>query len=186
MTSEAHLRIDEGIKRGPKNQRTSVKRRRDPDSGIVQAIPPDLDPKEILEQYLTENTTSQIAKNYGIRRKSLVAWLRKVAPEEWKAVQIVRAHDRKEKGNEEIEDANDALSLARAREMVRSAQWELTSLDEDYQPKQAISIKTEPLSQVDAELLGSAQELLKLFKARSVERVVEDVDAAPAAIEKKP
>ena len=169
MKDEPHTRIDEGIKRGPKQQRISVIRRRDPDSGQVQAIPPDLDPNEVLRLYFTEETTSNIAKKFGVRRKSLVAWLRQVAPEQWKAVQLVRAHDRKEQGNEQLEDANDALSLARAREIVRSAQWELQALDEDYRPRQAISVETQPLNKVDVELLGSAQELLRLFKARIAE-----------------
>ena len=138
--AESHIRIDEGIKRGPKGKRKSVARRRDPETGQVQAIPPGLDPKEVLNRYLTEQTTSQIAQSYGVTRKSLVAWLREVAPLQWKSVQLIKAHDRKELGNEEIEGAEDALSLARAREMLKSAQWELQSLDPDYQPKQTITV----------------------------------------------
>lgn len=139
--SEAHVRIDEGIKRGPKVQRRPGpgKLRRDPETGQVQAIPENLNPAEVLQRYLTEQTTSQIAASYGVKRKSLIAWLRKVAPEEWKAVQLIRAHDRKEIGNEQLEEAIDALSLARARELVKSAQWELQSLDPDYRPKQDVN-----------------------------------------------
>jgi len=125
-----HVRIDEGVKRGPRIQRRPGpgKLRRNAD-GLVQAIPPNLDPREVLDKYLTEQTTSQIAQSYGISRKSLVAWLRQVMPAEWKHVQIVRALVRKDDGNDGFETAEDALSLARAREMVKSAQWDLERLD---------------------------------------------------------
>lgn len=141
-----HIRIDEGVRRGPKKtpdpNRTSagiprmgVARRRDT-QGKVQAIPPDLDPKEVLARYLTEETTSQIAQSYGVSRKSMTAWLRDVAKDDWKRVQIIRAHEMKDKGNDGLEEARDPLSLARAREIVRSAQWELKALDDDYKDPQ--------------------------------------------------
>jgi hypothetical protein len=144
--TEAHVRIDKGVKRGPKIQRRPGpgKLRRN-DEGKVQAIPDGLNPKEVLDLYLTEETTSQIAARYGVRRKSLVAWLRQVAPEEWRAVQLIRAHDRKEIGNEQLEDAPDALSLARARELVKSAQWDLQALDPDYRPKQEVTVQISDL-----------------------------------------
>ena len=157
----AHTRIDKGIKRGPKVQRRPGpgKLRRNEATGAVQAIPDDLKPAEVLKRYMTEETTSQIAASYGVKRKSLVAWLRQVAPAEWKAVQIVRAHDRKEIGNEQLEVASDALSLARAREIVRSAQWELQALDDDYRPKQHVTV----------EQVGDLGERLR----RARERVIE-------------
>jgi len=129
-----HVRIDEGIKR----VRKSVPKRRNPETGAVQAIPDGLKPEEVLKRYLSEETTSKIAQSYGVTRKSLVAWLRDVAPDEWRRVQLIRAHDRKEMGNEGLEEASDAISLARSREIVRSAQWELQALDVDYQPKQHV------------------------------------------------
>ena len=155
---EANKRIDAGIKRGPKASRTSVPRRRDPATGKVQAIPPDLDPQEVLARYLSEDTTSQIAASYGISRKSMISWLREVAPKDWKRVQLIRAHDRKDLSNEQIEDSTDPLSLARARELLKSSQWELTSLDPDYQPKQSVTIH--PGAPVAPELLVNAIELL--------------------------
>ena len=133
-----HQRIDEGIPRGPK--RRSVPKRRNPETGQVQAIPPDLDPQTVLNQYLTEKTTSQIAKQYGLTRKSLVAWLRKIVPEQWYDVQAVRAFCRKDDGDEQLYTAADAISLARARELVRSGQFELQALDRAYAPKSEISM----------------------------------------------
>ena len=169
MANEAHVRIDEGIKRGPKVQRRPGpgKLRRNPETGKVQAIPDNLDHKEVLARYLSEDTTSQIAQSYGVTRKSLVAWLRQVAPKEWKQVQLIRAHDRKELGNEEIESAEDALSLARAREIVRSAQWELAALDDDYRPKLAVESK-QVMDPATQELASAALDLLRHFREKVV------------------
>jgi len=96
---------------------------------MLQIIPKDLDPRVVLDKYLTEQTTSQIASSFGVTRKALVGWLREQLPNEWKQVQVVRALTRKDDGNDGFETAEDALSLARAREMVKSAQWDLERLD---------------------------------------------------------
>ena len=166
---EASKRIDKGIKRGPRS-RVSVPRRRDPETGVVQGIPPGLNPKEVLDKYLTEQTTSQIAKHYGVSRKTLVGWLREVAADDWKRVQIVRALCRKEDGDEQIEFASDALSLARAREMLKSGQWDLERLDSPtYGQKSEVSLTVEPLSDVDRALLGDASALLQVFREKIIE-----------------
>ena len=173
MTVAATKRIDAGVKRGPKSgipQRRPGpgKMRRSPITGAVEPVPADLKPAEVLQRYMTEETTSQIAAHYGMRRKALVRWLREVAPVEWKAVQLVRAHDRKETGNEQLEAADDALALARAREIVRSAQWELAALDPDYRPKQEIAVTHTDLGDrlrrarervIDAESVASTQQI---------------------------
>ena len=162
--TEAHIRIDEGIKRGPRNQRKSVPKRRDQVTGLVQGIPPDLDPLEVIERYLTEQTTSQIAQSYKLSRKTLVGWLREVQPEQWKRVQIIRALVRKEDGNEGIEISPDALSLARAREIVKSAQWELERLDSsNYGQKQELTVKAE--LKMDSILEGHCQKILERIGA---------------------
>lgn len=145
MEQNKYQRIDKGIKRS----RRSVPRRRSPETGQVQAIPPDLNPKTVLEAYLTEQTTSKIAESFGVTRKSLVAWLRDVCPNEWKQVQIIRALARKEDADEGLETASDPLSLARAREMLRSGQWDLERLDSaNYGQKQEVTHKVEPVFSV--------------------------------------
>ena len=65
-------------------------------------------------------------------------------------------------------DAEDALSLARAREVLRSAQWELTALDPDYKPKQQVD-HTVTLDTSDA--LGAASDLVRSIRKRR-ERLV--------------
>ena len=126
MPNQAHRRIDEGVKRGARHQHKPPAKRKDTATGI---IPADLNHDTVLEQYLTESTTSQIAAGYGVSRKTLVRWLVAERPEQWKKVQIIRALCRKEDADEGIEVACDALSLARAREQLRSGQWDLERLD---------------------------------------------------------
>src|SRR6185436_1342885 len=138
-----HVRIDRGIKRKTRKgivTKPSAKQ----DLGSWQ-IPPDLDPKEVIELYMTESTTSRIAERYGVSRKALTKWLRLTVPKEWKQAQIIRALARKEDADEGLEDAVDALSLAKARELLRSAQFDLEHLDEDFRPKQENIINTTPL-----------------------------------------
>jgi len=111
---------------------------------MLQIIPKDLNPLEVLERYLTEETTSQIAQGYGVSRKALVGWLREAVPEQWKRVQIIRALARKDDGNDGFETAEDALSLARSREMVKSAQFDLAALDSTtWGPKSEVTVKAE-------------------------------------------
>lgn len=160
-----HVRIDKGVKRGPKKLPKAQKRGPRPnlprtaDGRILSVIPPDLKPGEVLQRYLSEETTSQIASSYGISRKTLTQWLREVAKDEWRKVQIIRALDIKDKGNEQLEVADDALSLARAREMVKSAQWELQALDEDYRPKNFVTIEN----------IGDLGDRLRRAKERVIE-----------------
>lgn len=134
---KAHVRIDEGIKRGPKHQHRPPAKRKDTATGT---IPADLSPDVVIEQYLTEATTSQIATRYGVSRKTLVRWLVDQRPKQWREVQVIRALCRKEDADEGIESACDALSLARAREQLRSGQWDLERLDSaNYGQQQAIN-----------------------------------------------
>lgn len=140
-----HVRIDEGIKRGPKKQRVALRRPKE-DPNLSSVIPIDLDPREVLERYLKERHTSQIAKSYGVSRANLVRWLRDVVPAEWKNVQVVRALIFKEDGTEGLETADNALALARAREMVKSAQWDLERLDSsNYGQKQEVTHTVRPV-----------------------------------------
>ena len=83
------------------------------------------DPKLILQRYLSDETTKQIAADYGVTRQALGQYLLKTAENEWKEAQVVRAIARKESAEDDLETASDMLSLARARERLRAAQWDL-------------------------------------------------------------
>ena len=163
MTDEIiGTRIDRGVKRGPRNPHKAPTRRPEHKVGT---IPPNLDPDSVLDRYLTESTTSQIAYDYGVSRKTLVRWLVEQRPEQWKKIQVIRALCRKEDGDEGIEVACDALSLARAREQLRSGQWDLERLDsKNYAPKQEVTVVNE--IKIDSVLEGSIQALIERVAAK--------------------
>lgn len=85
----------------------------------------EVDPKQVIERVLAEESTKDIAASLGVTRSALNQWLLTQAETDWKAAQIIRAHKRKEEAEEEMDTAADALSLARARERLRAAQWDL-------------------------------------------------------------
>jgi hypothetical protein len=85
----------------------------------------DIDPKEVLERYLSEESTIDIAKSLGVTRSGLNYWLLRTADKEWKSAQVVKALKRKEEAEGEMDTATDALTLARARERLKAAQWDL-------------------------------------------------------------
>ncbi len=94
-----------------------------PDGGYGKLVR--ADPKTILIRYLSDQSTAEIAKDYGCTRQALGQFLLKNAEEEWKEAQVARAIARKEKAEDDMETANDPLSLASARERLKSAQWDL-------------------------------------------------------------
>jgi F0F1-type ATP synthase epsilon subunit len=83
------------------------------------------DPKDVLLRVLNEESTKDIALSFGVTRSALNQWLLDTAETEWKAAQVARAYRRKEEAEDELDTAADSLSLARAREKLRAAQWDL-------------------------------------------------------------
>jgi hypothetical protein len=83
------------------------------------------DPKEVLERVLNEESTKDIAASFGVTRSALNQWLLETAETEWRAAQVARAYKRKEEAEDEMDTAQDPLSLARARERLKAAQWDL-------------------------------------------------------------
>ena len=142
--NEAHVRIDEGVKRGPRKKRKDSRELRGltpkprPDDLGSWKIPATLDPDEVIGKYLTEATTTHIAASYGLSRRALVKWLREQRPKEWKEAQLIRAHEKLEIAEDGIENSDDALSLARPRELAKAMQFRITALDPDYRPKQEV------------------------------------------------
>jgi hypothetical protein len=134
MSGEAHVRIDEGIKRGPRRPKTaSQKALADLERTAVArktntVIPQDLMPSTVLDRYLSDENTAVIADSYGVSRSRLHQWLLEHAEEHWAKAQIARAITAWEESKDRLESATDALELARAREQLRSAQWALERL----------------------------------------------------------
>jgi len=84
-----------------------------------------LDPKAILERYLAGESSTEIAKAFGVTKQAMSLFLLTKAEDDWKAAQLVKAIERKDRADELIETADNALDLSRGREMLRSAQWDL-------------------------------------------------------------
>ncbi len=85
----------------------------------------DLDPKDVLQRFLAEETGAQIAQSLGVTRAALSYFMLKHAEQEWKDAQVTKAIIRKEKAEDLMDRADNALDLTRAREQLRSAQWDL-------------------------------------------------------------
>lgn len=84
-----------------------------------------VDPKDILERYLAEENSTQIAKSLGVTKAALSHFMLTHAEVEWKHAQVLKAVRRKEDAEHLIETADNALDLARGRELLKSAQWDL-------------------------------------------------------------
>jgi predicted transcriptional regulator len=82
-------------------------------------------PEEILARYLKEETSTQIAASLGVTKAALSYFMLKHAEAEWKDAQVVKALTRKEEAESLIETADNPLDLTRAREKLKSAQWDL-------------------------------------------------------------
>lgn len=168
MTSEAHVRIDEGIKRGPrkpKAARTALKAAGDPYTVALRPLH-HLEPSErqsiansVLDRYINGEQVAKIAPDYKVSDVTIYALLLREHQDAWKDIQTARALARLEKNQDELAVCDDALSLARAREGVRSAQWELERLlHRLYGQKQEVTVKTEV--KIETVLDGDACALL--------------------------
>jgi hypothetical protein len=84
--------------------------------------------REVLEGYMQGKQVADMSGKYGVSDVTIYALLLREHEEAWVDIQKARALARMERAINELEVAPDALSLARAREKVRSAQWELERL----------------------------------------------------------
>jgi hypothetical protein len=124
-----HVRIDEGLKRGPrtKSEQTAANRSR-VTTVAVAGLQADLVPSEVIERYLADENTADIAASYGISHSRLNQWLLEHAEEAWRRAQVARAVSALETATVILDEANDPMTLARAREQLRGAQWRLERL----------------------------------------------------------
>jgi len=147
-----HTRIDQGVTRGARNQHNTQPIKAPEDTGVWH-VPPGVDPDEVIQRYMSEATTAQIAKSYGCTRKALTRWLRQQRPDAWRAAQALRALCLKEDSEDALMGACDALSLARARELLRAGQWDLERLDADYRPKQEVTTVVQPVLNIQVNVM---------------------------------
>jgi hypothetical protein len=152
-----HIRIDEGIKRGTRKRRRP---KRDDGKPAVRLaiIPSDLLPATVLERYLKDEKTSEIAESYGVSLSQLHRWLLKHAEEPWKQAQVAKALTALERAKDNLDEADNPLDLAKAREKLRGAQWELERLfSRLFGQKQEVTV-VDPELTISAELNRLARE----------------------------
>lgn len=83
---------------------------------------------EILARYERGERIDAIAAELGCTNKAVYRHLVLNAPEEWQAYQAAHVLDEHQAWNERVYSAPDALELARAREGLKAAQWQLERL----------------------------------------------------------
>ena len=150
MPNESHVRIDEGIKKGPRKtkrtRRKTLPKAPRPDTMALRPLR-ELDEvtrlhvaATVLEAYSNGQQVAEIAPQFGVSDVTIYALLLRDHQDTWKDVQTARALARLERSTAELDSAPDALSLARARETLRGAQWELERLlNRLYGPKQEVT-----------------------------------------------
>ena len=174
--AESHVRIDEGIKRGPRKPKplkSLLEAPRDPYSVALRPLH-NLTPEErqkiansVLDRYINGEQVAAMAPEYGVSDVTIYALLIREHQDAWKDIQTARALARLEKRQSDLESSEDALSLARAREGVRSAQWELERLlHRLYATKQEVTVTN--VVQIETVLDGEACALLGKMLAQSV------------------
>lgn len=90
--------------------------------------------------------TADIASELGISRVRLNQLLLQYAEDDWRSLQVARALTAKEKAEDLLETAPDGLTLARAREQLRAAQWDLERLlSRLYGQKQQVEHTSSPV-----------------------------------------
>ena len=184
--AESHIRIDEGVKRGPRTRQKAPRNASNTPVDPSLAYDPQklvgVDINQILTRYLNGETSTQIAKSLNCTRQGLGYFLRENAEEDWKNAQVIQAIERKEQAEDELGNANDSLSLARARERLRSAQWELERVcNRIFGQKQEVSMTVDIRIQVDHCLTEDARSLLE--RVRTVALIPTSVHVAPLALE---
>lgn len=93
----------------------------------------------VLDRYINGEQVANIAPTFGVSDVTIYALLLREHEAAWKDIQTARALARLERAQDALRLATDALSLARERELVRSAQWELERLlARLYSPKQEV------------------------------------------------
>ena len=168
--TEAHVRIDEGLKRGPRKKAKQPKTALEgPQRVLSVALRPlhQIAPEErqriansVLDAYINGEQVKNIAPQYGVSDVTIYALLLREHQESWKDIQTARALARLERSQDEIRNSQDALSLARAREEVRSAQWELERLlNRLYAVKQEVTVDINHHISVDQALSLEAGKL---------------------------
>lgn len=121
-----HVRIDEGLKRGPK-QRPGQKSPRQQNGRFLQKL--SNEPAVIiaaLEEYRAGATLQQIATKHSVTKEAIYAWLLgNLGGSQHTDIVTEALTSRIAKADELLESADNPLTLARARELCRFYRMDL-------------------------------------------------------------
>ena len=158
MGNEAHIRIDEGITRNAPGTSLAWPKRKPSIAGKLGA---NFDPTTILDKYLNGEEIAEQAEQLGVHPKALTYHLLKdTIREQWKQAQVAVSLAEYQEARQVIRDASDALSLARAREIVRACQWDLERLEARlFGQKQELSVNVPIVQDVMREIAMLREEL---------------------------
>ena len=79
--------------------------------------------QSVLARYLEDEELEDIATDIGVSHTGLYQAIIKYAPDDWVSAQGSRALLTMSKAERELMGARDMLTVARAREVLRSTQW---------------------------------------------------------------
>lgn len=129
-----HVRIDEGVKRGPRKNKTKrakttkaeitantpATRPRDEETKrFLSILPADLDDAEIFRRLAAGERISQIAKEYGVTPEAF--YMRYQGNQAYLQARENGTDSRLDKGEDEIDLSTDPFSLTRGRELFNAA-----------------------------------------------------------------
>ena len=142
-----HVRIDEGVKRGPRKKpgpKPSSPRR---NNGQFLPVLPN-EPEAIaraLQDYCNGATLQDLAEQHGVSRQAVYGWLLGELGGEQHSALVTRALTaRIAKGDEMLDGADNPLDLQRGREQARNARLDLERRRASlYGQKQEVTHKVE-------------------------------------------
>ena len=98
------------------------------EKGFIPAKLAKVDPHEVIARYLSHEKTAEIAESFGVTPQALSLHLLNHAEQDWKDAQVARAMALRDKAEEDLKNAEDQLAVSKAREVLKSAQWQLERL----------------------------------------------------------
>ena len=166
--AESHVRIDEGVKRGPNRQlrREALKQPRTKTGVFLSQLDPAKRSQIILEapeRILRGESTSQIAESYGIPASTIRSWLIGNVEAEKARGAMLAMELSIHLGA--IESATDPLSLACAREAFKAWSWIAERREHRlYAQRQEVTVKTE--EHISLVLEGDVSSLIERIAAK--------------------
>lgn len=152
-----HVRIDEGIERGPRKTPAQWPARKPPIAGKLEGV----NPFHILDRYLQGEELADIAVTLGVSASALNYHLLKPdIKERWKEAQVAVSLTELHEAKDVVRQSPDALSLARGKVALMAAQWDLERLRPDiFGQKQELTVSHTIPQDVAKEIAALTHEL---------------------------